>query len=391
MALAVTPEQEETTLMTRNMCRIAAGLCALIAGLLAGCQALDVYANLNRRPARQKPAMVGREHTGRAPVLAPAGDRRERGTNRSETEGGSASVSAKAAPAPGQINVERAETLRSQGLLEEALREFKKAIEINPRLTVAYLGAGDIYREKGDYASAEQRYAMAAQLEPQNFSAQYLHGLTLQLLGRTSESVRAYLRALAIRPADFNANMNLGIAYLQLGEPGEALGYLQRAVNLEPRNAAARTNLGAAYSALDRHEEAVIEYQQAAELAELSGPVLLNLANSLGRCKRYEEMVNTLGQLTRTEPTANAYERLGAGLFHLRRYDESLAAYRKALEIDPNHYPALNGVGVCLMNQWHFSDQRDEQARREALAAWRKSLQIERNQPKILELIGRYK
>lgn len=373
--------------------RTLVGLVGLAALALAGCQSLDRVANLKRGTSKPRPTMVSKSREGRAPAMTtdasrPAGSAEG---SRGSTPGPAAGTVTAREPAPGQANVDRAATLQSQGLIEDALREFEKAIEVNPRLTVAYMGAGDIYREKGDYASAEARYAKAAELEPGNFGAQYLHGLCLQMLDKTSAAVRAYLRALGIRPEDFNATMNLGIAYLQLGEPSEAVGYLQRAVQLDPKSGSARTNLGAAYSALERHPEAVIEYQQAAELTELTGPVLLNLANSLGRCGRYDEMVNTLEQLTRTEPTANAFERLGAGLFHLRKYSDSLAAYRKALEIDPNHYPALNGVGVCLMNEWHWSDQKNEGARQEALASWRKSLQAERNQPKILELVGRYK
>lgn len=371
----------------RDRTRTAVMLAML--GLLAGgCQSLDRYAKPDRGSARPAPAKVSASSTGRAPALGGA-DERPATTTRT-TAPRTTTAGTGAAPPPGQEFVERAQRLAQAGRSEDALREFEKAIEINPTLTVAYLGAGDIYRERGDYASAERRYARAAELEPTNFSAQYLHALSLQLLDRPGEAIRAYLRALTIRPGDFDANMNLGIAYLQVGEPREGLPYLQRAVQANPRSAPARTNLGAVFSALDRHEEAVVEYQQAAELTELTGPVLLNLANSLGRSGRYEEMVNTLEQLTRTEPTANAYERLGAGLFRLRRYDASLAAYRKALEIDPNHFPALNGVGVCLMNEWHFSDQRNEQARREALAAWRRSLQIQRNQPRILELVGKY-
>ncbi|MDX2131259.1 MAG: tetratricopeptide repeat protein [Planctomycetota bacterium] len=358
---------------------------ALVAG---GCQSLDKYAvNRNRKP---RPATVSPSSDGRPPAVVAGDEPARAASDGRRTAGAGADAPAPGRAAPGQQYVERAQRLQTQGNLEEALREFEKAIEVNPTLTVAYLGAGDIHRQMGDYAGAERRYARAAELEPTNFSAQYLHALSLQLLDRTGEAIRAYLRALTIRPEDFDANMNLGIAYLQVGEPAEGLAYLQRAVRTNPRNAAARTNLGAIYSALDRHEEAVVEYQQAAELTELTGPVLLNLANSLGRSGRYEEMVNTLEQLTRTEPTPNAYERLGAGLFRLRRYEEALASYRKALEIDPNHFPALNGVGVCLMNEWHFTDQKDERARREALDAWRRSLQIQRNQPRILELLGKY-
>ncbi|GJQ28314.1 MAG: hypothetical protein HBSAPP03_01980 [Phycisphaerae bacterium] len=375
--------------------RTRAATAVIIAGLaLGGCQSLDRYANLNRGTGtKPKPVMVSKNREGRAPAMTAASTEKSApNTAGSRTAPGpTAGTVTNREAVPGQANVDRATTLQAQGLIEDALREFEKAIEINPRLTVAYMSAGDIYRERGDYATAEQRYARAAELEPSNFAAQYLHGLCLQMLEKPALAVRAYLRALRLKPEDFNATMNLGIAYLQLNEPSEAVGYLQRAVQLDPKSGSARTNLGAAYSALDRHPEAVIEYTQAAELTELTGPVLLNLANSLGRCGRYDEMVNTLEQLTKTEPTANAFERLGAGLFHLRRYTDSLAAYRKALEIDLNHYPALNGVGVCLMNEWHWSDQKNEGARKEALASWRKSLQVERNQPKILELVGRYK
>jgi tetratricopeptide (TPR) repeat protein len=366
---------------------------AMLAGglmLAGGCQSLDKVAS--RGTARPRPATVDKAHTGKAPAVSMSGAGESGAGARAGSSGAAPPV--QAAPAevvPGQANVARATVLQSQGFADQALAEFEKAIEINPKLTVAYLGAGDIYRQRGDYASAEKRYRAAAGLEPTNFQAQYLHALSLQLLDRFDEAVRAYLRALAIRPDDFNANLNLGTAYLQLGEPREGLPYAQKAIVLNAKNGPARTNLGAIYSALDRHAEAVVEFQQAAELTELTGPLLLNLANSLGRVGRYEEMVNTLEQLTKTEPTANAYERLGAGLFRLRRYDESLDAYRKAIEIDPNHYPALNGVGVCLMNQWIWSNQTDQAARTEALAAWRRSLQVESNQPKILELVGRYK
>lgn len=284
----------------------------------------------------------------------------------------------------------RGRILKEQGLAEQALREFEKAIENNPKLTVAYLGAGDIYRERGDYPAAEERYARAAELEPKSFDAQYLHGLVLQLMNRLGDSVQAYTRAITIRPTDFNANLNLATAYLQLGEPGEALPFAQAAVRLSPSSAPARTNLGAIYSQLRRYEDAIVEYQQAAELAPLSAPLLLNLADALGQAQRYEEMVNTLQELTRTEPSANAYERLGSGLFRLRRYAESEAAFRKAVEIDPNHYPALNGIGVCLLNKWVWSGEKDEVSRAEALRVLRKSVQIERRQPSIIDLISRY-
>lgn len=329
-----------------------------ILSILPACQSLDSI-----REARQREALAKRQ--GSAPAITLSNQ-------------------------PRVDPLAKADSFRRQGLDDAALAEFERLISVNPRLTLAYMGAGDIYREKGDYSSAEQRYGKAAELEPQNFGAQYLHGLMLQLLDRLNEAVRSYLRALTIRPNDFNANLNLATAYLQLKEPQEGVPYAEKAVRLDGSSAPARVNLGAIYSALGRHEDAVTEYQQAAELTELSAPLLMNLSESLGRAGRYEEMVNTLQQLIKTEPTAAAYERLGSGLFRSAKYAESLSAYRKALEIDPNYYPALNGVGVCLLNQWVWSNHEDNKSHKEAIAALRRSIQIEKNQPMVVQMLSNY-
>jgi tetratricopeptide (TPR) repeat protein len=344
-------------------CWLAASLCLLLT--LPACQSLDNAFGSRRNPAPPNPQAT--RNNGRAPAIA---------VQRQEAAR-AAVVSAQAAEQAGD--------------LEQALVEFERAIENNPRLTVAYLGAGDIHMVKGEFVQAEQRFGKAAELEPRSFDAQYLHGLSLQLLSRLEDAVRAYLRALNLKSDDFNANLNLGTAYLQLNEPSQALAYAEKAVRIDGKNAAARSNLGAIYANLNRHEDAIVEFQQAAELTQLTGPLLLNLANSLSKVQRYEEAVNTLEQLARTEPTAPCYERLGVGYFNLRRYDVSLSSFRKSLEIDPNYYPALNGVGVCLLNQWMFSSQQDKAAHDEGLKVLRRSLQIERDQPAILELVSRYK
>jgi tetratricopeptide (TPR) repeat protein len=287
-------------------------------------------------------------------------------------------------------SVTKAEMLKADGNIEAALAEFERAIEVNPDLTVAYLGAGDIYRERGDYPEAEKRYSQAAELEPRNFDAQYKHGLTLQLLNRVSEAVRAYLRALSIRPDDFEANLNLATAYLQLQEPAQALPYAQRAVRLNASSGPARVNLGSVYAAMNRHAEAVTEYLQAAEQMELSPELLLNLADSYGKIERYAEMIGTLEQLVARHPSAIAYERLGFARFRVKTYDAALGSFQSALAIDANHYPALNGVGVCLLNRYLWSDKKDRAALDDAMRALKRSLQIQPNQPRIVELVTRY-
>ncbi len=290
----------------------------------------------------------------------------------------------------GTSQVERARSLERAGDLTGALDMFERAIEFNPELTVAYLGAGDIYRKRGDFSAAERHYSEAAQIEPRNFDAQYLHGLSLQLLNRLAEAVRAYLRALAVRPNDVNANLNIATAYLQMEEPRQALVYGVRAVRIDGNSGPARANLGAIYAALGRYEAAVAEFQQAAELMELTPELLLNLADALSRTGRHDEAINTLQQVIRTKPGAIAYERLGAAAFRQRDYEGAQEAFELALEFNRSHYPALNGLAVCRLNAYVWSEQTDQASKDEAVRLLRRSLQIEPNQPRIVELLRRY-
>lgn len=286
--------------------------------------------------------------------------------------------------------VVQAERSREAGNDEEALRLLTEAISENPTLTVAHMKMGEIYKTRGDHGKAEQAYGAAASLEPTNFDAQYNHGLMLHFLNRLSEAVSAYLRSLAVRPNDFNANLNLATAYFQLNEPSQALYYAETAARLEPTSGPARANLGAVYAAIGRHEDAVRQYEAASELMDLSPELLLNLAESLGKIGRFTEMENTLNAVLEIEASAAAWERIGFARFKQRDYTGSMEAFQSAVRIDDRHYPALNGLGVCLLNRYLKSERSDEAARKEAVRLLKRSLQINPRQNQIIELVSRF-
>lgn len=376
--------------------RVHAGLSLVaLAGVLGGCQAFD-KPDPKAAPPSRPTTVIDSSKEGRPPAVTVDDPGRVPGAT--ATTGvrdlykppTPPDAAAPAVQPTAEAAVAQGEQLASEGRYAEALQAFDRAIADNPLLISAYVGSADVLRMQGDYVAAEARYAKACEIEPSNFDAQYGHALTLQMLNRWPDAIGAYLRALAIKPEDFQSNMAVASAYLQLTEPAQALPFAQRAAASDPNSGPARNTLGRIYAAMDRHAEAIVEYQQAAELMPLTAPLLLNLANSLGKENRHEQAVNVLNQLIQTEPTPAAYERLGASLFKLRRYDAAMAAFRTALEIDPNHFPALNGLGVCLLNQFEFTGQNDDTARREAIRALRRSLQLQPNQPVILNLVTRY-
>ena len=295
------------------------------------------------------------------------------------------------AAAEQQQRIEQAQAAKEAGNYDQALSLFQQILAENPTITSAYVGIGDIYIVKQDYERAEPAYARAARLEPRNFDAQYGHGLALQMLGRFIDAIRAYHRALTIHPDNFNANLNIATTYLQMEQPEHAIAFAEKAVEADSQDGPARVNLGAAYERVGRHADAVEQYEAAIELMDPPSPeVMMNLINALAKNQRYHEAVNTAEFLVRIEPSAQAYERLGWGHFKLADYQASLDAYRKAVELDPNHWPALNGVGVNAINTWLVSKKDDTAAAKEARQALRRSLQINPNQPKVVALLSNY-
>lgn len=286
--------------------------------------------------------------------------------------------------------LDEAQRARELGDTETALVLLEQAIARNPELTVAHLEMGNILREQGDLTSAERSFGRAANLEPRNFDAQFNHADVLHALGRVVDAVRVYLRALAIRPNDAAANRGLAAAYLEQERPDWALPYAEQAVRSDPQDGTARANLGATYSLLDRHEEAIQEYEIAAELMELTPDLLLNWANSLGAIERYTEMINTLDASISIRPSATAYERLGFAYFKLRRFEQATEMFRSALDLDQRHYPALNGLGVVLLNEYLQGGRQNDSLRIEALSLLRRSLRINSNQPTFIQLISTY-
>jgi len=271
-----------------------------------------------------------------------------------------------------------------------ALQLFEEVIKENPTIASAYIGVAEVHRAEGDLQQAATAYERAAQIEPRNFDAQYGMALMLHLLNQLRDAVRGYLRALAIAPADFDANLNIATAYLQLGKARFALPFAQRATQVEPDDGPAQVNLGAVFAGMERFDDAVQAYQTAAQRMDPTPELLVNLADALGRSGRVGEMRDTLEKLLAIEPSANAWERMGAAEFRLGDADRALAAFRNALEFDERNYPALNGVGVCLLNRYIASGRHDRTARQGAVEALRRSLRVQPRQGKVIELLSRY-
>ena len=302
-----------------------------------------------------------------------------------------ANTSAPKQPSPAeQTKLVTADELCKVGDHEGSLALFQEVLARNPLLPEAFVGIGDVRFAQGRYKDAEPNYRRAAQLDPADFHAQYGLGRSLQMLGRLNEAVGAYQRALVADPKSAEASLNMATAYLSLGNARVAAQFAERALAIDPKSGAAHVNLGVAYERLGRPAEAIAQYQVAAELMPPTAQLLINIVNAFVADGRFPEAVNTAVALTKLSSVPETYERLGWAEFRAGNYDASSAAYRQAVVLDPQYWPAWNGIGVNALNRWLLSEKRDTVAGSEARRAFRASMSANPTQPKVLKLYTTY-
>ena len=191
---------------------------------------------------------------------------------------------------------ERAEKLGFKG---GGIGEFLRAIEgmREREARIAYNEGVSLQRERR-YEEAIKRFRRALELDPEMKEAYLNMAYCLSAVGRREEAAEALERALELDDRFFEAYFNLGTLYLEMGRAEEAEGPLSKAVELRPSYAKARYNLGLALYRQGRYEEAAEEFEEAVRLAPKWDEAHYNLGMSYlmgGRAeKAVEEFKTTL-------------------------------------------------------------------------------------------------
>ena len=287
--------------------------------------------------------------------------------------------------------LEEARTAASNEEYDAALRIFRELLDENPMLAGAYAGMGAALEGKGEIELAENAYARALTLDPSDFEASAGYSRVLELQGRTREAIRALQRTLTIRPRDVDANVSMARLLLATDQLPGAVAFAERAVRIDPQSGTARLMLARSYLTSGRGADAIREYESACELVEPPIDALLALINAYATEKRYQEAANAADALSRAYPSAAAFERLGWARFRLNEFAASQEAYRRSIELDPEYWPALNGVGVNVLNQWVKGGKNpDSPLRDEARAVLQRSLRANPEQPRVVALLMKY-
>lgn len=95
------------------------------------------------------------------------------------------------------------------GRADDALREFAKALALNPTLVEAHYSMGILYAGKGALNEAEKEFQLTLILSPKNVKAYNNLGAVYAMQGKMNEAVIQFNKALHLDPDDAFARENL--------------------------------------------------------------------------------------------------------------------------------------------------------------------------------------
>jgi Flp pilus assembly protein TadD len=225
--------------------------------------------------------------------------------------------------------------LADRGWLDEAVREFRKAIELDPTSAHAHDNLATVYAEKKQFAQALEEYLTALRLEPESATAHY--NLACFLATHAHEmAIEQYKEAIELDPEYPDAHLNLGMTYADLDQRDEAKAQFKAAMELDPSDALARHELAAMMMDEADYRSAIVLLKEVVRLEPANYEGWLDLGISYAQKGFYQEAERCYGKAAELNSDDVLLNYNLAALYSLwERQSDALEALRKALDKEP--------------------------------------------------------
>jgi len=181
--------------------------------------------------------------------------------------------------------------------------------------------------------------------KPKDNDALLLKGKVALKKGDATEAVSLFRQVLRDQPNNANVHQLLANALNRTGSPDVAREHMEKAVALDPKNITRRIQLAGLLGKTGKHKQAL----DLLDVALKETPDDLNILKAKSSIQAVQGdktgMENTLNTIRERHPElAQADFKLGQLFFSEKQYTKAAAAYRTALDKQPDYVEALAGL-----------------------------------------------
>ncbi|XP_006835392.1 PREDICTED: tetratricopeptide repeat protein 6 [Chrysochloris asiatica] len=168
-----------------------------------------------------------------------------------------------------------AEFLTNRGVIHEfmgqqqnAMEDYQAAISLNPKYSLAYFNAGNIYFHHRQFSQAGDYFSKALEFDPEDECALLNRAVTNTILKQYKEAKEDFAHVVASCPFWAAVYFNRANLYYCLKQYEVAEADLSKALSLKPNNPLAYNLRAEARGKIGLIEEAMADYNQALDLQE---------------------------------------------------------------------------------------------------------------------------
>ncbi|XP_069587985.1 uncharacterized protein [Ranitomeya imitator] len=158
------------------------------------------------------------------------------------------------------------------GKLPNAMRDYQSAIATNPKYSLAYFNAANLFLHNRQFSQAKEYYSQAIELDPDNESAVLNRGITNMLLHDVREALEDFCTVIDLCPVFSAAYFNRATLHNTLHEYQQAERDITQALILQPGDplmyklrADIRGKMGLAKEAIEDYEQAITILQESSQ------------------------------------------------------------------------------------------------------------------------------
>ncbi|NET59704.1 MAG: tetratricopeptide repeat protein [Symploca sp. SIO2E6] len=233
---------------------------------------------------------------------------------------------------------ERAKIYKEMKRYEEALQDLKRTIELEPTNYLVFGERAKLYKEMKRDEDALQDLKRALELEPTNYWTLIERAEIYKQMKRYEEALQDINRVIERNPKDYWTLIERAEIYKKMERYEEALPDIKRALELEPKDYWVLTDLVELYKEMERYEDALQDLKYALELNPKNYRALIERAKLYKEMKCYAEALQDLKHALELEPKYSWAYRDRAKLYkEMERYEDALQDLKHALELEPKY------------------------------------------------------
>ena len=256
----------------------------------------------------------------------------------------------------------------------QVLAEFHQALRLRPNYAEAHNNMGLVLAQSGEDEKATTEFREATRIRPDYADAHANLGAVL-LLSDADEAITELEEAISIDPTLISAQFNLAEAYGNSPSHGTAkqIEQLKKIISIAPDFARAHMALGKALLHDGKVNDAVTELREATRLDPGSGESHYQLGLALARSGQQEDAATEVKKgrelSSADERNQNAELDISEGQAALQKDElqEAEAKFRHAVKLQPSSPVAQHLLGITLEKEGNTED---------AVAAYKKALEL---------------